>query len=119
MIVSPNPASPPPVIAPRSDLVNPNWAPRSPRIPPLMEKPIPAATSVMKLAKKIERWLMPPIPPKVGASYAAALVIKVSSANRNVNSPDQANSARHDAGSPRRIQIFEPFPHVAEQLSDR
>src|SRR5687767_12535581 len=57
MIVTPNPTRPPPVIVPRSDLVNPNWAAQSRRMAPRTANPMPAAISVRKLARKMRRWL--------------------------------------------------------------
>src|SRR5688572_13041307 len=47
----PKPVRPPPVIWPRSLCVKPNWAPQSPRMPPRMENPTPAARMAMKPAQ--------------------------------------------------------------------
>src|SRR5688572_15683594 len=49
-MIMPNPVRPPPVICPRSLWVNPNWAPQSPRIPPRIENPTPAARMAIKPA---------------------------------------------------------------------
>src|SRR5688572_33262055 len=49
-MIMPNPVRPPPVICPRSLWVNPNWAPQSPRIPPRIENPTPAARIAIKPA---------------------------------------------------------------------
>src|SRR5262245_27833327 len=54
-IASPNPHRPLPVIWPNSVWVNPNCLPQSSRIPLRMEKPIPAAISVTKLARNNRR----------------------------------------------------------------
>src|SRR5215211_6599874 len=51
MIVIPKPISPPPVMVPSSDWVKPNCVPQSLRIAPRTENPMPAASSVAKLAQ--------------------------------------------------------------------
>src|SRR6185369_14072207 len=51
-MMMPNPVKPPPVMFPRSLWVNPNCVPQSPRIPPRMENPTPAAKMAMKPAHK-------------------------------------------------------------------
>src|SRR6266542_1704225 len=51
-MMMPKPVKPPPVIFPRSLCVNPNCVPQSPRIPPRMENPTPAAKMAMKPAHK-------------------------------------------------------------------
>ncbi len=53
MIVKAMPVRPPPVIVPRSVLVNPNCALHSANTSPRTAKPIPAAIRVRKLAQKI------------------------------------------------------------------
>src|SRR5881394_1753269 len=51
-MMMPNPVRPPPVMFPRSLCVNPNCVPQSPRIPPRIENPTPAAKMAMKPAHK-------------------------------------------------------------------
>src|SRR5215213_4664873 len=52
-ITTPKAQSPPPVMVPSSNFVNPYWAAQSGRIAPRMANPTPAAISVRKLATKI------------------------------------------------------------------
>ena len=65
MIVTPNPASPPPVIAPSSRLGEAELAAPVARMPPRMEKPMPAAISVMKHRRRRfapYEWVVPRTP---------------------------------------------------------
>src|SRR5258708_1231815 len=50
-MMMPKPVSPPPVMAPNSLCVKPNCLPQSPRMPPRMANPTPAARMAMKPAK--------------------------------------------------------------------
>src|SRR5262245_42032608 len=56
-MVTPKPARPKPVMPPNSVFVKPNWSAQSPRMAPRIEKPMPAAISVKKLARKSGRLL--------------------------------------------------------------